>query len=163
MFSVPLLIASYCCTANSSENQNLYLINIGGKWDGEAGYFDGGKYGFIDRTGKIVVSPIFEYAEPFSEGLTALHNGEGWGFIDQSGKMVIPTRFEAVGNFLDGLAKVMVGGKWGFINRYGKMVISPQFEEVWGKFVEDVTPVMTRIQWGIQKISKWDILIEQAR
>jgi KWG Leptospira. len=28
-----------------------------------------GKFGYIDKTGKVVIEPVFDYAESFSEGL----------------------------------------------------------------------------------------------
>ena len=59
------------------------------------------KVGYIDRTGKKVILPQWDYARDFNDGLAAV--GEGWnmggrmyrpdrmiGYIDHTGKVVIP-------------------------------------------------------------------------
>jgi hypothetical protein len=45
----------------------------------------GGKWGYIDRTGKYVVNPQFDSADPFSEGLATVKLGSKWGYVDESG------------------------------------------------------------------------------
>ena len=88
----------------------------------------GGKWGFIDKQGRMVIPPQFEHAQYFSEGLAAAKQGGKWGFIDKQGRMVIPPQFEEVKLFSEGLAAVKQAGKWGFIGKQGKMVIPAQFE-----------------------------------
>ena len=46
------------------------------------------KYGFIDKSGKMVIEPQFDNAEPFSEGLAQVEKDGKLGFIDKSGKVV---------------------------------------------------------------------------
>lgn len=101
------------------------------------------KYGYIDESGKIVINPMFESAEIFSEGLAGVCIGHGcyysrpsdkpkeegkWGFIDKTGAMAIPPQFTYVSTFHEGLAAVSVGGKWGYIDKTGRFVINPQFD-----------------------------------
>jgi len=89
-------------------------------------YSSGDQYGFIDKTGKMVIDPQFEQVFEFSEGLAAVRTKEDvWGFIDKSGKMVIEPKFDDVRNFSEGFASVRIGGKWGFIDKSGNMVIEP--------------------------------------
>src|SRR6266480_2604141 len=49
-----------------------------------------GKWGYIDKAGKIVMSKAYSFAQPFSEGLAvvAVPGERGLGFIDKTGKMV---------------------------------------------------------------------------
>lgn len=47
-----------------------------------------GKYGFIDRTGKIVIEPTFESVGIFAEGLADAKSGGKWGLIDRTGKLI---------------------------------------------------------------------------
>ena len=58
-----------------------------------------GKWGYIDHTGKITISPRFEVADFFYEGLAAVRLNEKSGFIDPSGKLVISAEFTSVSNF----------------------------------------------------------------
>lgn len=58
---------------------------------------DDGKLGYIDKTGKIVISPQFLYARPFSEGLAAVSNDQfAFGYIDAHGKVIIPLMYQNV-------------------------------------------------------------------
>lgn len=63
-----------------------------------------GKYGFIDKRGRLVIPANFERAGDFSEGLAPVLVNKLWGFIDRSGKTVIPPRYLSVRPFSDGLA-----------------------------------------------------------
>src|SRR5918992_497795 len=94
------------------------------------------RWGYIDRSGKIVVETKFENAEEFSEGLGAVKVDGRWGFIDSTGKLVIEARYSSARPFSDGLARVQVGGeklsglgRWGFIDRTGAMMIQPRFRD----------------------------------
>jgi len=89
-----------------------------------------GKWGLIDRRGKIVVRPQFEKINFWSEGLTGVEINKKWGFIDRSGRVVIPAEFEWVGMFSEGLAIVSLNGKRGYINKKGEIVVPPKYYAV---------------------------------
>jgi len=46
------------------------------------------KYGYIDKTGKIVIEPKFDNAWSFSEGLARVKIDDKDGYIDKTGKYV---------------------------------------------------------------------------
>lgn len=82
-----------------------------------------GYYGYMDRTGKIVIQPQFGEAGDFYEGLAKVNKNMKWGFIDKTGKIVIPLKYYAVDNFSEGLAAVCnEKWQWGFIDKTGKLV-----------------------------------------
>jgi WG containing repeat len=88
----------------------------------------GSYYGFIDRTGKIVIPAKYDLTFGFSEGLAAVEIGKQWGFIDTSGKMVIPPGdFSNVKPFHNGLSRVvMKKGGVGYVDQTGKFVWGPR-------------------------------------
>ena len=63
-------------------------------------------YGYIDKSGKVVIEPQFDEERAFSEGLAQVEKDGKWGFIDKSGKVVIEPQFDWVSDFSEGLAKV---------------------------------------------------------
>ncbi len=64
----------------------------------------GGKYGYLDYTGKWVVQPDLLNAGPFLEGVAAVQNKMGkWGMVDTEGNAVIPFKYEYVSNISSGL------------------------------------------------------------
>jgi len=91
--------------------------------------FINSKWGFIDKTGEVVIEPKYTGVEDFSEGFAAVKVGgthfiDGkWGFIDRTGKEVIPLQFEWVRSFSEGLAAVRVDGKTGYIDPKGEFRI----------------------------------------
>ena len=101
-------------------SEGLAAVNTGDYWDG--------KWGYIDKSGKMVINPQYASAKSFSEGLAAVYIEDKWGYIDKTGKMVINPQYDDAEIFSTGLAAVKVGEKWGYIDKTGKMVIKPQFD-----------------------------------
>lgn len=94
-----------------------------------------GKFGFIDKTGNVVITPKFDEIMPFSEGLALVVLNHKKIFIDKTGKVVIePKNFEPINNFTDGLARGEVTNRKrynkGYIDKAGRLVIDNP--KVWG-------------------------------
>ena len=96
-----------------------------------------GKYGFVDKSGKVVIPFIYDWANDFKDGLAMVvkdgkdaDSNNEYGFVDKSGKVVIPLIYDGAGNFKDGLAKVSKSGKYGFIDKSGKAVIPLIYDDV---------------------------------
>lgn len=102
------------------------------------------KYGFVDKTGKIVIAPIFDDVRPFAGGLAAVEKNERWGYIDKTGRIVIPIKYTNAYDFSDGMALISEPLKhsaddtlfvedddkrWGYIDPKGKFVIESQFTD----------------------------------
>ena len=68
------------------------------------------KFGFIDKSGKLLIAPKFDWAESFSEGLASVFVKGKYGFIDKTGKLVIKPQFTKAESFSEGLAVVKIGG-----------------------------------------------------
>ncbi len=107
------------------------------------------RYGFVDKTGKIVVKPQFTEADCFVEELALVCNDKGkWGFINPEGKYVIEPKFESADSFSEGMAAVCINNRWGFINKKGKYVVEPQFEKVMD-FYNGCAGVQQGAKWGL--------------
>lgn len=112
-------------------------------------------FGYIDVTGRVVVTPTYRKAEPFSDGL-GLVEGAYAGFINGGGVPVIgvdqPGPGEAYRSFSDGVAPFRKGSKWGLIDRTGRVILEPRFADI-GRFSHQraVVRVGSEDQWGIGK------------
>jgi hypothetical protein len=108
-----------------------------------------GKFGFMDRSGRVVVEAKYQYAYGFREGLAAVRENGLFGFINEAGEMAIPPRFRSAFSsvFVDGLAAVAPEAAWGYIDRSGKFVIPPQFERA-SDFREGLAAVQLEGSWG---------------
>lgn len=101
-------------------NEGLAPVKVGGKW------------GFIDKSGHMVIQPKFDdipdywsqLPKGFSQGLAAAQYGGKVGYIDKNGKFVIPASYVSGSSFTaDGFAYVNINaGTLGVIDKTGKVI-----------------------------------------
>lgn len=116
------------------------------------------KVGFINRSGKEIVSPKYAVAYDFSEGMALVNDsayynedygwvGGHWGYIDQTGKEVIPMIYDEAEPFYDGLALVEKDKQKMFVDKTGKEVLKLNFENASG-FSNGVAVVVKSYKFG---------------
>ena len=106
-----------------------------------------GKWGYIDRAGKIKIQPQFDRALGFSNGLARVGTGDKHGFIDTNGQIAIPLDFDWAYSFSEGLAAVKLHDKYGYIDPSGSFAIPAQFAEA-EDFQEGFAAVQVNGRWG---------------
>ena len=92
------------------------------------------KWGYIGKSGNMVIPLQFAEAEEFSEGLAGVRMEvePGYfknGYIDKNGNVVIPPQFDRSLKFSEGLAGVKVNDKWGFVDMSGTMIVPAEYQE----------------------------------
>jgi hypothetical protein len=88
---------------------------------------DNPKWGFIDKTGTIVIPLQYAYANRFSEGLCMVvefdeAGSQRCGYIDKAGTVVIPPQFVAASDFSGGVAAVGNMSSPSYIDKTGKVI-----------------------------------------
>ena len=73
-----LFVSITSCSKCSKQEKGVLLFPV----------VQNGKWGFIDKTGKIVINQKFDKVSGFSEGLCGVKIGNKWGYIDKTGKYV---------------------------------------------------------------------------
>jgi hypothetical protein len=88
-------------------------------------------FGFVDKTGKVVLPYKYIDASYFANGLAWARTMDTKGYIDKTGKYVF-TNDTLIGNaFCEGMAVVNnLNYKMGFIDTTGKIAIPLKFDEV---------------------------------
>lgn len=106
-------------------------------------------YGYVDRTGKLVIPYQFDSAGSFQEGLAAVSIDRKYGFINTSGKIVIKPEYDSVESFKNGYARVTKNGKFGFIDKTGKLITKIIFDKA-SDFSEGLAAVAVQNEqtWG---------------
>ncbi len=115
---------------------------------------ENGKYGYIDKTGEIIIPPKYDDAMPFSDGLARVmvndHGYSRWGFINSKGEFVIKPELFAAKDFKEGLAPILAGdNKWGYTapNDTTGYAIGPQFDDA-SEFFDEMARVRVGSNWG---------------
>ena len=141
-----------------------------------------GKWGLINRTGRVVVTPRFDelgrqsanafgasqktwqaltllQSRPTSDELVGVRLGKQWGFVNRDDGMTVAASFDGIGWFgQEGLAAAERRGKWGFIDRTGRFVIEPQFD-----YVYNFACGLAHVQKGRGRNPKWGLIDTSGR
>lgn len=93
------------------------------KWPSPTRMLKNNKYGYVDKSGKMVIKAAYENASEFSEGLARVGKGNRYGYINEEGKVVIPLNYVAASNFSYGYATVKPNvNEAFFINKNGDVL-----------------------------------------
>jgi serine/threonine protein kinase len=128
---------------------------------------NGDRFGFIDRHGKPIIEPKYDYVRPVSGGIAIVNTGwkeefnEGkltffrqgkWGMIDEVGNEIIPPKYDDISELADGVAVFNIGlefdkkrrtlaaGKYGLIDKTGHVIVPPKYDHI-GEFHEGLAQV----------------------
>ena len=109
---------------------NGVVLKVGGDTDnwhfheGLAIIEMGGKQGFIDKQGNVIIQPIYDWVGYFKNGLALVRKNKKSGYVDKAGKVIVPIDYDKLGEFHEGLAMAMRDELAGFVNESGKPAIS---------------------------------------
>jgi hypothetical protein len=110
------------------------------------------KHGLMDKTGRVVASPTYDWIVVRGE-FTAFTQGQPgqpatrWGLLDKNGNIAIPAISEISIGMRDEGATFRQDGKWGLVNRTGTIVIQPTYDrEFW--FSDGLAAVLRDDKWG---------------
>ena len=111
-----------------------------------------GKNGCINTKGQIIVSPIYNDIDIYSdEGLIEYVLDGKSGLIDTLGNKIVLNKYERIGTgwntFIDGFAVVTKNGKKGYINTNGQEITKCIFDEACD-FSEGLAAVKLNGKWG---------------
>lgn len=115
---------------------DLYLkINKNGKW------------GFMDRKGRVVVEPIYDEVFNYKDDICCVELNERYGYINRQGEEIAPTIYEVASSFSEGYASVCKGGAYGYINAENEVIVDFKFEAA-TSVIEGNSRVKKDGKWG---------------
>lgn len=115
---------------SDGKDKGYYMVNLKGEKIGKDTYEDakpffdssitavkkGGKWGFVDTNGKLIIDYQYEDAQPFGYDTGAVKVDGKWGFVAANNRMVIEPKYEDAKSFsADKICPVMIDGKWGYL------------------------------------------------
>lgn len=104
----------------NNNNSNLHVVQ------------EGGKYGYADEQGNIVIPCTWKEVGEFIDGMAPICNDKDrWGYIDTNGKIVVPCEWYDATHFRKGLGMVSGADRlfYLYVDRAGEFVCSDVFSE----------------------------------
>jgi len=108
-----------------------------------------GKWGYVDKTGKVVIPFLYDQTTRFEGNWASVRKDGAWGIIDKAGTSVSMDRpLASLSRFSEGLAAAQAksGGKWGYVDWTGSFVIQPQFDRA-DDFSQELAAVAIGATW----------------
>ena len=120
----------YDLNGNLLDTYDGFINNWSG--NGIFGVKKGGKWGYIDGYGKVIIPLEYEEVRNFSEGLAAVRKDGKWGYINPKNEIVIPIEFtnKEVGSFKNGGAEYYTDRGAGLINLKGEIIAEPKYDSI---------------------------------
>lgn len=133
-----ILLACFAATVHAQQLPDLFPVKRGGLW------------GFIDRSGQVVIQPKYDLVEPFgSNRFAKAKKGEKVLVIDRLGASLDGLEFEDLEVIDDSTLAVSVNKKWGAATMDGTPLFEPRFQRVKGADSPDFFRVQYAGRWGM--------------
>lgn len=147
---LPLILVG-CLSTNRGafHGENLWRVQINDR------------FGFINKTGSIVISPEFKIAGSFNEGLAFVKLQDGQtGYIKPDGSVAftfLNENSDSSQHYSEGLAAVRRKGLNGYIDQAGAIAIAPRYDSTF-RFSEGRASAKLDGGWGvIDRSGEWII------
>ena len=130
-----LIILLFCCRIASAQLIPFYAAALD-------------KYGYKDLRGEVIVTPKYDFAWTFNEGMSPMKLNGKYGYINDHGVEVVRPTYDNALKFSDGLAVVKVGDKFGYIDKTGKLVVPAIYDRA-DNFHGDRANVCLKRRWSV--------------
>jgi hypothetical protein len=96
---------------------------MGGSFDLKNLKPKGGRWGYLDPKGEIIINPTYEIAHAFSEGKATVKQNGKWGFINTKGDIIVPCEYDKFeSTYSKGYGKLIKNNKVFIFDENGKAV-----------------------------------------
>ena len=156
------ILSELAYDSHYSISEGLLCVNLGGRnvEIEEHGFkqlvTEGGRWGYVDRHGSLVLSPKYLHAMPFSDGLAHVGHRRARRSAPKllhrpcRGRECLPLPYDHCGQFREGFAVVEYDGKEGYINCLGVLTIGTGLDAAL-PFSEGLAPIRIGKFWGLYR------------
>lgn len=90
-----------------------------------------GKYGLLDREGKITVEPKYDLLETLDNPSYFRFRKQGrYGVIHADGQVIVPAEYDFIGGMSEDIIVARSNGLYGCFDKTGKIVVPFEYEEI---------------------------------
>jgi hypothetical protein len=98
--------------------------------EGYRGILRDGRYGFIDKKGRLRVANRYENIGKFTEGLAPVKILGKWGFVNIEDRIVINPNYETASEFRQGVSIVRRNKLFGVISKEGTVLLPLRYDSI---------------------------------
>jgi len=117
-------------------SEGLGAVNVSGKVAYDKEYATdyvckGGKWGYVDSIGTVVIAAKYDNTDDFHEGFSSVEQNKKKALIDATGKVITEFKYEYIYPFSEGLAVVGRGKplKFTYVDKTGKEILPCDMDE----------------------------------
>lgn len=106
------------------------------------------KWGYINAKGENKISPVFDYADYFENGVAIVKIGEKCGAINTNGDFVLQPTYKNLIAKGDGLIAFIMNSKMGLMNANGDIAAQPIYDDLGDLADDNLIPACRNDKWG---------------
>jgi len=84
----------------------------------------------MDKAGKEIMKPAYEYAESFLNGFAIVELGGAQGVIDPKGSVIVPLEYGSIVDVNNAFWMVSKFSKYGLLNKKGEIVVPIEYDKI---------------------------------
>ncbi len=88
------------------------------------------KFGFMNSQGHVVITPEYDEAGPFQEGLSVVMKESKYGVINKKNERIVDFIYDQISEFINGRAIVLMDENYSVIDRSGRMISNEVFKDI---------------------------------
>lgn len=89
-----------------------------------------GKWGFVDKLGRLRIPNRYDAVKHFSEGLAPFSLRKKWGFINKEDEIIIHPTYEEALPFEKGFSIIKQKGLYGLLNQNNEVILPCRYESI---------------------------------
>lgn len=105
-------------------------------------------WGFIDRSGRIVISAVYDSVSIFINGISIVQKNGQYGLINREGNQILPISYDKITRFNNGFVKVYKNGRMALANTQGQVITDFKYEDV-GSFKQEMSYYIQDGKYGL--------------
>ncbi|MDX2196334.1 MAG: WG repeat-containing protein [Cytophagales bacterium] len=112
------VVLHLCINGSAQISKNIMPVKTNYKW------------GFIDKSGKNIIDPVYDYCEPFSCGLSKVKLRGNYGVIDTTGKQLVAPIHSDIKILCPNYIAIRKDTLWGIDDKSGMNLVQVAYDKI---------------------------------
>lgn len=114
-------------------------------------------YGIVDKNGKVIVAPRYDFIDNFETGTAVFVSGGRAGMLDSQGKIIVEPRYDELFRFDQLHYLFQQNGLKGLVRTDGRIILPARYSFI-DFFSEGLSAILRSGKWGFADTSGTEII-----